>query len=138
MITSDRQLRVTKEKVEGLKKALAAGPQDKGLSERMKQAFVDGHVSMIESLNKEVAEYEHLKTIQPSEIEVRSFADLRLLPIRYRIAAHLTQTEFATKVNKNLRQIARYEDESYENLTVETLQDIIEKLPVQINGFVKF
>lgn len=136
MITSDRQLKVTLEKIDALKKALAAGP-DKGVPEDLRDVFVDGHLSMIESLNKEVSEYEHLKTIKPSEIEVRSFADLRLLPIRYRIAAHLTQNEFANKMNINLRQICRYEDESYENLTVETLQGIIEKLPVQISGFVK-
>lgn len=136
MITSDRQLKVTREKIDSLKKALAAGP-DKGVPDVLRQAFVDSQLSMIEDLNKEVKEYEYLKSIKPSDIEVRTFEDLRLLPIRYRIAAHLTQIEFAKQVDVHLRQIARYEDEGYGNLTVETLEGIIGKLPVQINGFVK-
>lgn len=86
-------------------------------------------------LEREVEEYEQLQ--QTRELHIRSLEDLRVAPLRYRIAAHLTIEAFAQIIGVHSRQVARYESDEYRNVTWETLFKILEKLGVIIEGKVE-
>ena len=109
MITSDRQLKVANEKLEQLKKTRDAGPTE-DVPAFLHAAHKGQFESLITEITQEIAEYETLQKRGVDAIPIDSFEDLRLAPVRYRIAAHLTQEAFAKFVNVGIRQITRYEE----------------------------
>ncbi len=56
------------------------------------------------------------------------------IPIRYRIAAHMSVDAFSRKVGVSARQIARYERESYKNTNTSTLRKILGGLNIHLDG----
>ena len=72
--------------------------------------------------------------MQAKELRIFSLHDLRVAPIRYRIAARMTIEGFARLVHVHSRQIARYESEDYQNVSWDTLLKILERLDVKIEG----
>jgi len=81
-----------------------------------------------------IEEYDALKDSKPSDIEIHSLDDLMVLPIRYRIAAHMSIDAFSRKVGVSARQIARYERESYQNTNSSTLRKILGVLDIHLDG----
>jgi DNA-binding XRE family transcriptional regulator len=79
-------------------------------------------------------DYEQLEKTQTKELRIFSLHALRVAPIRYRIAAHMTIEAFARLVLVHSRQIARYESEDYQNGSWDTLLKILERLDVKIEG----
>lgn len=132
MITSERQLNVTKSKIEDLKVSLKQKPNAKMNPVLQKAARVQVE-ALIAELQEQVSEYEHLRSEGIPAIQVKTPMDLFLLPIRYRIAKHMSQESFALLVGVGLRQIARYEAEGYENIQGDTLKRILEKLPLKLH-----
>ena len=131
MITSERQLSVTKSKIEDLKSSLKQKPNEKMKPVLQKAARVQAE-SLIAELQEQVTEYEHLRSDGVPAIQVKTPMDLFLLPIRYRIAKKMSQEAFSKLVGVGLRQIARYEAEGYENIQGDTLKRILEKLPLNL------
>lgn len=131
MITSERQLNVTKSKIEDLKSSLKQRPNEKMNPVLQKAARVQAE-ALIAELQEQVSEYEHLRSDGIPAIQVKTPMDLFLLPIRYRIAKNMSQEAFSQLVGVGLRQIARYEAEGYENIQGETLKRILEKLPLDL------
>jgi len=132
MITSDRQLHVTKKKIEELKKSLAATPR-KEINAILKKAANAQTQALIEELNAQIKEYEDLQSLGVKAIQFLSLEDVFLLPIKYRIAKHLSQEAFSDLVGVALRQIARYEADGYKNIQGDTLKKILSKLPVSLS-----
>lgn len=133
MITSDRQLKVTKEKIEFLKNNKSARTSQK-INPVLQKAGELQSLSLIDELELQVIEYENLKSKGLPAIKLSSPEDMMLLPIRYRIAKQLTQEDFANFVDVPLRQITRYEAEEYGNINGETLKKILHKIPLKITG----
>lgn len=135
MITSERQLNAAKKKIAFLQESLAE-MQKPSKSVLAKSSMIQTH-AMIEELEEEVREYETLSTEGLDAIHIESPKDIMLLPIKYRIAKHLTQEAFAKIVDVSVRMIARYEAEEYTNINGETLKKILNKLPVKLDGKLK-
>lgn len=135
MITSDRQLKTTLEKVKALEESLKLKPGITNSS--LIRAAQMQTTSLIEELKQKVDEYNNLKSIGLDAIKISSPEDMMLLPIRYRIAKHMTQEVFAKSVDVSLRMITRYEAEEYRNITGETLKKILNKIPLKILGKLK-
>lgn len=131
MITSERQLSVTKSKIEDLKSSLKQKPNEKMKPVLQKAARVQAE-SLIAELQEQVNEYVLLRSDGVPAIQVKTPMDLFLLPIRYRIAKKMSQEAFSKLVGVGLRQIARYEAEGYENIQGDTLKRILEKLPLNL------
>ncbi len=132
MITSDRQLKVTKEKIEDFKASLKQKPNEKMNPVLQKAARVQIE-ALIAELQEHVNDYEHLKSDGIPAIQVKTPMDIFLLPIRYRIAKNMSQEAFSQFVGVGLRQIARYEADGYENIQGDTLKRILEKLSLNLN-----
>jgi DNA-binding XRE family transcriptional regulator len=135
MITSQRQLKVTLEKIESFKSSLSSKIKIKN-PVLVKAARIEAQ-TMIEDLEALVEEYQDLVLNGLDAIKISTPEDLMLLPIRYRIAKKMTQESFAKSVDVSLRMIARYESEEYRNITGETLQKILHSIPLKFKGELK-
>jgi DNA-binding XRE family transcriptional regulator len=139
MILSERQLKVTLVKLAAIEERLKATvPVKKGSSSPGKIApeFAEAARAELEELaielRQDVKEYQRLRRLGLKALTLKSPADFLEFPMKYRVACGLTQEQFAAKVGVSLRQIARYEAESYQNINGETLKRILEKLPLKI------
>ena len=88
----------------------------------------------MDEIQKDINEYEALKNSNSTAVEIHSLDDLMIAPIRYRIAAHMSIDEFSRKVGVSARQIVRYENEGYQNITSSTLQKILKGLNIHLEG----
>jgi DNA-binding XRE family transcriptional regulator len=133
MIRSDKQYQAAKKQLVSLRKAPAAGAHAKA-PEAVIRAARGQTAELAAQIDKEIKDYEQLQTTQAKELRILSLHDLRVAPIRYRIAARMTIEGFARLVHVHSRQIARYESEDYQNVSWDTLLKILERLDVKIEG----
>ena len=133
MIRSDKQYQAAKKQLVSLRKALAAGAHAKA-PEAVIRAARGQTAELAAQIEKEIKDYEQLQKTQAKELRIFSLHDLRVAPIRYRIAARMTIEAFARLVHVHSRQIARYESEDYQNVSWDTLLKILERLDVKIEG----
>ncbi len=133
MITSNKQYDASKEQLSMLMASLNSACQ-KGVPELIEKAGKSQLKELISEVKLNIEEYENLKDSKPSDIEIHSLDDLMVVPIRYRIAAHMSIDAFSRKVGVSARQIARYERESYRNTNSSTLQKILGVLDIRLNG----
>ena len=89
---------------------------------------------LADEIQRNMEEYDRLKESNPSDIEIHSLDDLMVVPIRYRIAAHMSVDAFSRKVGVSARQITRYETENYQNTNSSTLRKILGMLDIHLNG----
>ena len=133
MIRSEKQYQAAKKQLVSLRKALAAGAHAKA-PEAVIRAARGQTAELAAQIEKEIKDYERLQKTQAKELRIFSLHDLRVAPIRYRIAARMTIEGFARLVHVHSRQIARYESEEYQNVSWDTLLKILERLDVKIEG----
>jgi predicted transcriptional regulator len=133
MIRSDKQYQAANKQLVSLRKALAAGVHGKA-PEAVIRAARGQTAELAAQIEKELKDYEQLQKTNAKELRILSLHDLRVAPIRYRIAARMTIEGFARLVHVHSRQIARYESEDYQNVSWDTLLKILERLDVKIEG----
>ena len=136
MIRSEKQYETAKKQLATLLEGLDAKSKPK-VPETLVRAARAQTAELASDLKKEISEYELLQKTSLKEIPIHSLRDLRLAPIRYRVAARMTIETFARLVHIHSRQIARYESEDYQNVTWDTLLKILERLNVKIEGKVE-
>ena len=133
MITSDKQYNAAMAQVKMLKNSLNE-PFKQGVPEIVQRESKSQLQSLIAEINKNIQDYESLKSCHLDEIEIHSLHDLWTAPIRYRIAAKMSVDKFGQKVGVSPRQIMRYEKEEYKNTNTSTINKILEKLDLKIDG----
>ena len=133
MITSDKQYEAAKKQLAMLTESLSA-PIKKGIPDEIEQASRTQTQELVDEVQEAINEYETLKSSKTTDVEIHSVDDLMVVPIRYRIAAHMSIDEFGRKVGISARQIARYELEGYQNITSSTFQKILKGLNIHLDG----
>jgi len=133
MIRSEKQHQAAKKQLASLREALARKTRTKA-PEALIRAAQGQTVELAEEIERQIKDYERLQKTRAKELHIFSLHDLRVAPIRYRIAAHMTIESFARLVHVHSRQIARYESEDYQNVSWDTLLKILERLDVKIEG----
>jgi transcriptional regulator with XRE-family HTH domain len=140
MIRNKRQYNEAKGSVEEFRAALvqarATGPAD-GVHPLMFQAYLDGMESQIETLSREMKEYDLLCNGDVSSIELRSLEDLPLGLIKARIAQGVTQQDLADKLGVKAQQIQRWEAEDYEGVGFRRLIQIANALDLNISEHIQ-
>lgn len=131
MITSDKQYKAAVEQLEMLSVSLSK-PTNQGVPTVVENAAKSQLRELISEIKANIEEYTNATTC--SVIEIHSLDDLLSAPIRYRLAAHMSIDVFGQKVGVSPRQISRYEKEEYRNITASTLQKILKKLDIHIDG----
>ena len=133
MITSEKQYKEASRKLEMLGFSLSS-PKKKDVPAVIEKAGRAQILELIEGIKEEVREFERYRDSDISKLEIHSLDDLMQLPIRYRLASGMSLDKFAQFVGISARQINRYEKESYKNTHTSTLNAILEKLNVDIEG----
>lgn len=132
MIKNERQYRITKAQAAkfeaALESFLSQSADDTTTHPRLLKAQADALRSQLESLSKELREYEEIKA---GEIPPPDLSYIAVLPqdlIRARIASGLSQKELAERLGMPEQQIQRYEAVDYESVSLARIMEIAKAL----------
>jgi len=84
--------------------------------------------SQLQSLRKELAEYDELRRQGQKEIDVSRIEEVPSVLIRARIAAGLTQKELAERLGVKEQQIQRYEATRYASASLTRILEVARAL----------
>jgi len=136
MILNERQFahaRTQAERFRQALEALEAGSLDStDLHPAIKTAQIDAVRGDLHSLEREILDYERLRSGEVRRFEADSLADLPMALIRARIAAGLNQRQLAERLGLKEQQIQRYEASNYEGASFSRLVDIAEGIGLQV------
>jgi transcriptional regulator with XRE-family HTH domain len=136
MITNERQLQISKTQAARFRESLKALEQGSlnqtDLHPLVKKAQVDAVRGQLKSLQKEIRDYEALRSGKISTIELESLSELPDGLIRARIAAGLTQRELAERLGMQEQQIQRYEASRYNGATFTRMVDVADAIGIRI------
>jgi hypothetical protein len=133
MIKNERQLAVTKTKIEVLRQALADLPsQREDLADPLKAAQKDALESQLVDLREEVRDYEALLSGSTRILRKRPLAELSQALIEARVASGLTQKQLAERLEMKEQQIQRYEATDYISASHGRILDVVDAL----DGFI--
>lgn len=83
--------------------------------------FLDSVQGFKEDVEKEISDYEKLKTSKSTILKERSIRDLPNIIIEYKIANHLTHKKFSKLLGLKEQQLQRYEAESFKSVSFQNL-----------------
>jgi hypothetical protein len=132
MIKNERQYRITKAQAakfeEALKVFVTESRKDRTTHPLLIKAQKDAMQSQLESLRRELAEYEDLESgnMPPPDLEYISVVPRDL--IRARIASGLSQKELAERLGMPEQQIQRYEAKEYESVSLARISEVAKVL----------
>jgi ribosome-binding protein aMBF1 (putative translation factor) len=132
MIKNERQYRIAKAQAakfeEALRTFLAESRNDRRTHPRLIKAQKDAMQSQLESLHRELTEYEDLESgnMPPPDLEYISIVPRDL--IRARIASGLSQKELAKRLGMPEQQIQRYEAKEYESVSLARISEVAKVL----------
>lgn len=128
MIKSDKQFAITKSKhqefIKSLEKLQASENDD-----LFNQIMINSIQSQIETFEKEISEYESLKSRKPNVIigAIENFAEIL---IKARIVKGLSQNDLAQRTGLLEQQIQRYESTNYESAKFERMLNIADSMQI--------
>lgn len=134
MIRNDREYRHAKEQLGNLQadlEELAKVPDQQ--RSKATPSIMDALGLQMEDIEREISEYEDLKEGRLLSFEAGSLDSLGELMIKARIARGLTQEQVATELGMTQQQIARYERDGYQKISLWRLAEIAEALELDLN-----
>jgi HTH-type transcriptional regulator/antitoxin HigA len=134
MIYSDKQYSVSTAEVAKLKDALSAAEGRQSDQPWLKQAEVDALKSQIADIEAELAEYDLLKSGEISFSKTYALEELPHVLVQARIAAGMSQTDLAQKLNMKPQQVQRYEATDYMGASLARLVEVSRALGVKASG----
>lgn len=134
MIRNEREYRITQAQAAQFRKSLAAteAMEDASLHPLIRKAQRDALRSQIEDLQRDVVEYEALQEGRFPVLELSSMEELPLALIKARIAARLTQKDFAERLKVTEQQVQRYEATEYASASLTRIMEVVRALGVKI------
>jgi HTH-type transcriptional regulator / antitoxin HigA len=144
IIQNQRQYKITKGWLVRFEESLTAvdarDPSDlpANIDPGMPKLMHDAIASEIEELRHQLDHYEKLRDGHITSREITSLHDLPEVLIEARIAAKLTQRQFAKRIGVAEQQIQRWEACNYHGVNFDRLQEITDALGVQMSGSVTY
>lgn len=133
MIFSDRQYAVSKDEVAKLRAALQAVEADTTKHPRLREIETKALASQIADVERELAEYDLLKSGTVTFAESFSLSDLPRVLIQARIAKGLSQTDLADRMGMKAQQVQRYEATDYMSASLSRLIEVASALGVKVS-----
>jgi DNA-binding XRE family transcriptional regulator len=133
MILNERQYLNGKAAAEKLRAAIAeahSAPAAPRVSPKLRKASIDGMVSQLKDLDRQLASYEELKTMKGRTNLEGQLDELGLMLTKARTARGMTQEQLATRLGLAKQQIQYYEANGYENAGLERILDVARALGV--------
>jgi ribosome-binding protein aMBF1 (putative translation factor) len=140
MIQNERQLKITKSRLEGFRNSIAhlkASKRPHDIDPLLWKAEQDAILSTIEELEGEIKQYENLKGGKVKTIKVASFDDVPKVLIQARIAQGLTQKDLAEKLGVREQQVQHDEEILYGSASLNRLKRVAEVLGLEVEGKAK-
>ncbi len=138
MITNERQYKITRNKAKGLMRAIKEfdplSREHQNVHPRLVSAEKEAMESQLNDLQKEIEDYESLRSANTSLISVSSFDRLADGLIKARIAQGLSQRELGERLGIQEQQIQRYEAERYASASYRRLCQISHALGIRIKN----
>lgn len=135
MIRNERAYWITKAqalKFRASMRQLRRAKRPEDIQPRLWEAQRAGMESQLADLEKELREYERLRSGKRKVLELNSLDALPLALIQARIAAGLTQEDLATRLGVNAQQIQRYEATEYRTASFDRIREVVRALGVKI------
>jgi ribosome-binding protein aMBF1 (putative translation factor) len=134
MIKNDRQYRITKTQAGRFTKAIQeAKASSKGkVHPLLRKAQIDAMESQLGDLQREIEEYETLRSGRRKTATLDSLENLSTTLIQARIATGLSQAELASRLGLKPQQIQRYEASDYQSASLERVNEIMRVLGVKL------
>ncbi|QCI63943.1 helix-turn-helix domain-containing protein [Phreatobacter stygius] len=133
MIFSDRQYAVSMEQANKLKAALGHVHKDNEKHERLRKIEAKALESQVSDIEREIADYELLKSGSVSFTESFSLGDLPRVLIQARIAQGLSQTDLAERLRMKPQQVQRYEATEYMSASLSRIIEVADALHVRVS-----
>ena len=138
MITNERQLQITRARIDRFAAELGAmaGAEASAECENplLRDIQRDALASELETMRREAAEYERLKAGEIDRFEFTSLAALPDILIRARIASGLTQKDLAERLNLREQQVQRYEATRYEGAGFQRIAEIFDAIGLKLHS----
>jgi HTH-type transcriptional regulator / antitoxin HigA len=134
MITNERQYQITKKTLDRFKLALQAilkGGDDK--PEKLREIERNAVQSQIESFDREINEYERLRSGKEKVLQVKNLEEFPLLLIKARIASNMSQCDLANALNWKEQQVQRYEASQYQTASFKQMLKVATALGLSVD-----
>jgi ribosome-binding protein aMBF1 (putative translation factor) len=136
MITNERQYILAKTQAEKFEQTidhLEAHPEENApLSPLLAQAERAALTSQLETLRREIHDYEQLRAGERRTFQVNTFEELPEVLIQARVARGLTQKDLAERLGLKEQQIQRYEATHYASASLTRVRQVIEALHLSV------
>jgi hypothetical protein len=137
MIKNEKQYRVSKKALANFVAEINSIKAEKPQTIKHK-LVIDSLEDFRDDIEKEIRDYEKLKSSKSTILKERSLSNLPEIIIEYKIANHLTHKEFAKILGLKEQQLQRYEAESFKTVSFQTLMNFLNliNLDLKIKEFV--
>jgi HTH-type transcriptional regulator / antitoxin HigA len=135
MIRTDKEYRHTKNQLSELGAELQRHSPSRHSAERdvVSSAVVDALRMQIEDLEREISEYENLKKGRLLSFGADNLDSLGELITKARIACGLTQAELGEILGMTQQQVARYERDGWQKISLWRLAEAAGALGLEVN-----
>jgi HTH-type transcriptional regulator/antitoxin HigA len=134
IIRDETEHQHSKKQLEGLKnrlKELSSLPvSERGLRV---EGEIEGLRSMIGDVEREIAEYENLKSGRPPTLEAESLDSLGDLIVKARLGRGLTQAELGELLGMTQQQVQRYERDGWQKASLWRLAEAADALELDLS-----
>jgi ribosome-binding protein aMBF1 (putative translation factor) len=140
MIKNERQYRITQTRAEEFRRAIAQAEQERGsrkLHPKLRQAQTDALRSQLHTLERELREYEELRSGRQKVLTYASFDELPKALVQARIARGWTQKELADRLGLDEQKIQDYEATDYQRASLGRIKEVVRALKIEIREEVK-
>lgn len=136
MITNDRQYRISKKQAEQFREAIRSFDEEEeikqGLDPLLAKAHREGLESELYILERNLKQFEDLKSRKFTELQAVSLAEVGVKLIEARLSQRLTQKRLAARTGLQEQQIQRYEAENYKTARPERLDQVAKALGLSL------
>ena len=140
MIKNERQYRITQARVEEFRQAIAQSEQERRTSKlhpKLHQAQADALQSQLQTLERELREYDELRSGRHKVLRYASFDELPKALVQARIARGWTQKDLADRLGLDEQKIQDYEATDYQRASLARITEVVRALEIEIREEVK-
>ena len=140
MIKNERQYRITQARAEEFRQTIVQWEQERRTSKldsKLQHVQADALRSQLQTLERELGEYEQLKSGRHKVLTYASFDDLPKALVQARIARGWTQKDLADRLGLDEQKIQDYEATDYQRASLARISEIVRALDIEIREEVK-
>jgi len=121
MIKNEKQYKISKKKLNDLVPKIKELKSDSTLHPLRNELILASYSNLKKDLEKEIREYEKIKSSSSDFNQERDLTELPRLIIEYKISAGLTHKEFSKKLGLKEQQLQRHEAQNFKGVSFRNL-----------------